>query len=579
MSFDGLVTRAVTNELKEKILGAKIQKISQPSKNDLVLNIYSRGSSFRLLISANNNEARVNLTNKKFENPDSAPNFCMVLRKYISQGKIVDIKQVGLDRIIVFSISSLDEMGFGVSKKLVVEIMGKYSNIILIDEDNRIIDSIKRVNSHMSSVREILPGLTYTLPENNKIDILADGFDKDIKYFDQKLSNSTTPYKFFYTYYTGLSPCFGKEICYRANIDPRIKWDLVSEDEKNKLNDLLYDYINKIKNNDFEACAYLDGEKVKEYYAFRLSHLHFEEKLFDTISEAVEIFYSVNKTNDRVRQIKNDLQRKVKSNIKTVEKKIAILNQNLEKTNDLDDLKKKGDLLAANTYKFEKGMKEVEVEDFYNQGETLKINLDIMLNPWENVNSYYKRYKKIKNSIDFAKNDLPKQKEYLTYLVQLIDYIERAESVDDVEEIRMEIFEENLINKKSKNKQKVKKSNPLHFVTIDNSHIYVGKNSKQNDYITLKLANKNDYFFHVKDLPGSHVILKTENLNENDIKAASYLAAKYSSVRDEDKVDVDYTEKKNVYKAKGAKAGMVYYNNFKTITVNTKNDIDSLIEK
>lgn len=580
MSYDGLVTKAITFEIKKLLLGGKIQKISQPSKNDIILNIYSVGKSYKLLLSANNNEARVHITEKKYENPISPPNFCMVLRKYLNQSKIVDIEQYKMDRVIIFHISSVDEMGFDISNKLIVEIMGKYSNIILTDENYKIIDSIKRVNFKMSSVREILPGLDYKFIESNKINILESDFSLDILKLDKNIADNQNPEKFLYENYLGFSPTIAKDLIYKSNIDPRINWGLVSEDEKQLLNDNLYELRKSLINNTYSPVLYKNSRKHKEFYSFNLSGLGFEKILCKSMSNAIENFYESNKSNDRLRQIKNNLLRKINSQIKLVNKKIDILNKNLNKEKNMDSIRIKGDLLAANVNKLNKGDKEIIVKDFYNNNKDIKISLDSRKNPWENVDSYYKRYKKIKNSIDFAKDDLPKQKDLLEYLNQVSDFVERSESISDLDEIKEELIENKIIKNTTRNKKKTKtKSKPMQFKTVDNSNIYVGKNSRQNDYITLKLANKNDYFFHVRNAPGSHVILKTNLLNENDIKIASYLAASNSSQAKSNKVDVDYTEKKNVNKAKGAKLGMVYYENFKTITVNMDENPKNLYEK
>lgn len=580
MSYDGLVTKAITFEIKKLLLGGKIQKISQPSKNDIVLNIYSVGKSYKLLLSANNNEARVHITEKKYENPISPPNFCMVLRKYLNQSKIVDIEQYKMDRVIIFHISSVDEMGFDISNKLIVEIMGKYSNIILTDENYKIIDSIKRVNFKMSSVREILPGLDYKFIESNKINILESDFSLDILKLDKNIADNQNPEKLLYENYLGFSPTIAKELIYKSNIDPRINWGLVSEDEKQLLNDNLYELRNSLIYNIYSPVLYKNNRKYKEFYSFDLSGLGFEKISCKSMSNAIENFYESNKSNDRLRQIKNNLLRKINSQIKLVNKKIDILNKNLSKEKNMDSIRMKGDLLAANVNKLNKGYKEIILKDFYNNNKDIKISLDSRKNPWENVDSYYKRYKKIKNSIDFAKYDLPKQKDLLEYLNQVCDFVERSESISDLDEIKEELIENKIIKNTSRNKKKTKaKSKPMQFKTVDNSNIYVGKNSRQNDYITLKLANKNDYFFHVRNAPGSHVILKTNLLNENDIKIASYLAATNSSQAKSNKVDVDYTEKKNVNKAKGAKLGMVYYENFKTITVNMDENPKNLYEK
>ncbi|MDU5372376.1 Rqc2 family fibronectin-binding protein [Anaerococcus vaginalis] len=580
MSYDGLVTKAITFEIKKLLLGGKIQKISQPSKNDIVLNIYSVGKSYKLLLSANNNEARVHITEKKYENPISPPNFCMVLRKYLNQSKIVEIEQYKMDRVIIFHISSVDEMGFDISNKLMVEIMGKYSNIILTDENYKIIDSIKRVNFKMSSVREILPSLEYKFIESNKINILESDFSLDILKLDKNIADNQNPEKLLYENYLGFSPTISKELIYKSNIDPRINWGLVSEDEKQLLNDNLYELRNSLINNTYSPVLYKNSRKYKEFYSFDLSGLGFEKILCNSMSNAIENFYESNKSNDRLRQIKNNLLRKINSQIKLVNKKIDILNKNLSKEKNMDSIRMKGDLLAANVNKLNKGYKEIILKDFYNNNKDIKISLDSRKNPWENVDSYYKRYKKIKNSIDFAKDDLPKQNDLLEYLNQVSDFVERSESISDLDEIKEELMENKIIKNTSRNKKKTKsKSKPMQFKTVDNSNIYVGKNSRQNDYITLKLANKNDYFFHVRNAPGSHVILKTNLLNENDIKIASYLAASNSSQAKSNKVDVDYTEKKNVNKAKGAKPGMVYYENFKTVTVNMDENPKNLYEK
>lgn len=580
MSYDGLVTKAITFEIKNLLLGGKIQKISQPSKNDIVLNIYSVGNSYKLLLSANNNEARVHITERKYENPISPPNFCMVLRKYLNQSKIVEIEQYKMDRVIIFHISSVDEMGFDISNKLIVEIMGKYSNIILTDENYKIIDSIKRVNFKMSSVREILPGLDYKFIESNKINILESDFSLDILKLDKNIADNQNPEKLLYENYLGFSPTIAKDLIYKSNIDPRINWGLVSEDEKQLLNDNLYELRNSLINNTYSPVLYKNSRKYKEFYSFDLSGLGFEKILCKSMSNAIENFYESNKSNDRLRQIKNNLLRKINSQIKLVNKKIDILNKNLNKEKNMDSIRMKGDLLAANVNKLNKGDKEIIVKDFYNNNKDIKISLDSRKNPWENVDSYYKRYKKIKNSIDFAKDDLPKQKDLLEYLNQVSDFVERSKSISDLDEIKEELIENKIIKNTSRNKKKtISKSKPMQFKTVDNSNIYVGKNSRQNDYITLKLANKNDYFFHVRNAPGSHVILKTNLLNENDIKIASYLAASHSSQAKSNKVDVDYTEKKNVNKAKGAKLGMVYYENFKTVTVNMDENPNNLYKK
>lgn len=579
MSFDGIVTRKIVNELITKTLGGKIQKISQPSKNDLVLNIYSMGIPYKLFLSANNNEARINLTEKKYENPEKPENFCMVLRKHIGQGKIIDIKQYGLDRVIEISIASIDEMGFDTSKKLIIEVMGRHSNIILTDDSYKIIDAIKRVNEQMSSIRQIFPSLPYERIKSDKIDISENNFTEDIFAISSKIPDGYEPYKIFYTYYEGFSPIVGRELIHRANIDPRLNWGLVSESDKEELNKILYKLRDDIVENNLESYAYRDERKIKEYHTLRLTHLNFTESKYEFMSEAIDNFYSVNKSNDRLDQMKSSLIKKINSHKKSVNKKIKILNSNISKENQAENSKKKADLLAANLYRIDKKSKEIELEDFYNDNNLIKISLNPMKTPRENIDEYYNRAKKIKAAIVYAKNDLPRQENLLSYLNQLEDFVNRSNSISDLEEIREEMVDNKLIKKKGRHKKKSKPSRPFHYKTENGADIYVGKNSKQNDYITLKVARKEDLWFHVKDSPGSHVILKTDEIFDEDIKIAAYLAALNSSLASENKVDVDYTEKKNVNKAKGAKDGMVYYVNFSTITVNLDQNLDQSLKK
>lgn len=456
--------------------------------------------------------------------------------------------------------------------------MGRHSNIILTDDNYKIIDAIKRVNDQMSSVRQIFPSLPYQRIESEKIDISDADFKADIFAISPRIPNGIEPYKVFYCYYEGFSPIIGRELIHRAKIDPRINWGLVSESDKNELNHLLLKLRNDILENKLGAYDYRNERKIKEYHTLKLSHLNFSENSYDLMSKAIDDFYSINKSNDRLDQAKANLIKIINNHKKAVSKKISILNTNISKKNQAENAKKNADLLAANLYRIEEKAKEITIEDFYNQNKPVKISLNPMKTPWENINDYYNRAKKIKTSIAYAQKDLPKQETLLSYLDQLEDFITRVKSISDLEEIREEMIDNKLIKKKNKDKKKSKPSKPLHYKTENGADIYVGKNSKQNDYITLKVARKDDLWFHVKDSPGSHVILKTDKIYDDDIVTAAYLAAINSSLANDNKVYVDYTEKKNVNKAKGAKDGMVYYENFSTIRVNLDQKINFKLE-
>lgn len=569
MSYDGVVTRAVYYELKNLLSGGKLQKIYQPSKNTIILKIYSLGKNYNLFLSANNQESRVNLTKEKYENPEKPFDFCMVLRKHLNQAKILSIKQHLLDRVLIFSFSCLDEMQFTGEKKLIVEIMGKYSNIILTDENFKVIDSIKRVSNKMSSVRQVLPGLKYEFPVNEKIDILEDNFYQDILYLDKSLPNNYDVNRIFYENYAGLSPDFTNLILNDVKFDRNLPWQLITQQEKEDINRIFNIYIQKIRDNDFTPSINITKDKFKNFYAFK--NPCYESTIDDqSMSIIIDEYFLKTKEKDRLRQIKNEIKSKVNLKKKNVEKKIHILNQNINNTDKMEKLKTKADLMAANVHLLSRGMESLKVNNIFSDNSPITLTVDPTKDPWENVNDAYKRYKKLKNSREFALNDLPKQENDLNFLIQMIDYLERAKSISELEEIKDELINNNIIrqNSKDKKRKKIKLSKPIHYITENGIDIFVGKNSRQNDQLTMKFATRDDLFFHVKDFPGSHVILKnSKEVKEEDIKAACFLAAVNSSQRDENKIIVDYTYKKFVKKSKNAKDGMVYYENFKTVTV------------
>lgn len=571
MSFDGVVTKTIVEQLQKLLINGKINKINQPDKNCLIFNVYNNRNNYKLLIDASSNNPRMNITKNNFENPVQAPTFCMLLRKHLQGGNIINIEQFGLDRVIKIDIQSLDELGDFVIKTLVIELMGKYSNIILTyKKDQKIIDSIKRITLDLSRIRQVLPGMTYTNIPDEKIDI-----NKEIVYPSKIISTLEKPVKLsrlFYMNYTGFSPQLGKEICYRANLDFDIKTSDLNKEDLSLIDKVFNDIINSIVNKQYEMNIYRDSSNnYLDFHSVKLNHLGENYTQYDNISDLVDDFYSHTTISDKVGQKISNLQKSLKT----------ILNRNLSK---LEKLKKEevtsadrekykiwADLISANSHTIKKGQTILNAENFYDPNlEIIEIKLNETKSPWENAQFYYKKYSKLKTANKLLKTQIPKLELEIEYINQVLESLKFVNSNNEIDEIRDELENSGYIKRRKKAKTKPKPSTPLHYKNKNNNDIYIGKNNYQNDYLTLKFANKNDYFIHAKDVPGSHVILRGNNITEEDINDASMLAAYYSSQSKEDYVLVDYTLKKNVRKAKHAKPGMVYYDNYETKLVNLK---------
>lgn len=573
MTFDGITTNCIVNELKTLLIGAKINKINQISKDTLIFNIYNK-KSYSIYISANTSSARINITSHKYENPITPPNFCMLLRKHLQQGKIINFYQLDLDRTIVFEISSYDEMGYACVKKLYLEIMGKYSNITLTDDKEKVIDSIKRVSIEMSRVRQIYPGIQFKTMISEKENILDDFNALDKLNIDSNIKLG----KLFYTYYTGFSPIIGKEICYRANLSTNMKYKDLSIDEKNILNKTFLSIVDKIKNGDYSPAIYYEKNKPINFYPLELKHLS-EKKEYESLSACLDDYYLLTEKSDKLGQGVNRLKTILKSKLTKESSRLDSMYQRYEETGERDRLKIEGDLLSSNIQNIKKGMKNIELLNYYD-GSRVNISLDVRKSPWENAQSKYKKSSKLKKSRELLDKAIPKQVKYLNYLRQINLSLDSVTNLRELEEIEEEFEAEGLIKKKKKNKRSHNKENtskPDHY-KYRNFDIYVGKNNKQNDELTLKMANKEDYFFHAKDIPGAHVILRMNGnegkLDDDLIFACAWLAAKNSKNSDEQYVPIDYTLKKNVYKEKGAKLGMVYYKEFKTILSDLTDQFD-----
>lgn len=571
MSYDGIVTHFVVDELKEKLIGGKINKINQPDRNEIHLTVYHNRKNYRLLLGVSSSIPRVYLSSESRKNPLTAPNFCMFLRKQIQSGIIEDIEQDGFDRVIAFRIKTFNELGLPDNKKLIIELMGKHSNLILVKEDHTIIDALKRISKDISRVRQIIPGLSYSTIKDDKWDLEKQGYKNPSELYNEEMDDEKL-FQFFYRHYTGFSPILGRELSNLANLAPSTRLHYIEQEEWERIDKEFYKLYERIIQRDIDPQIILDpeDESFKEFHGLDIRYLGNEKIRFDTISEMLEEYYKKSAVDDRISQKVSSLRKIVQRKYNRDLNKLATMENELIESKDREQYKIFGDLLSANNHRIEKGTKSIEVENFYdpNLGK-ITIPLDHKKSPWENTQHYYKMYSKMKNRHKLLEVQIPKTREELKYISQLLDSMNHITEVGEIEEIREEMIDYGLI-KKRKKKERFEKSKPYHFISSNGQDIYVGKNNRQNDILTLKTANREDYFFHAKDIPGSHVILRNNELNEEDFKEAAFLAAYYSSAGSEKFVDVDFTQKKNVKKSRSAKPGMVYYDHFETVTVSIK---------
>ena len=574
MSFDGIFTKAVVDEIYPLLLNGKINKINQPDKNEINLQIYNK-ENYKLLLSCANNLSRIHLSEKSKKNPITAYNFCMLLRKHLVGGTIKNIYQHKMDRVVCFEIENLNELKELSKKLLIIEIMGKHSNIILVDkESNKIIDAIKHIDSRQSSIREVFPNKDYFFVKDEKENIL----DENYKLPSEILKNSEpiSMKKFFYTNYLGFSPIISYELLNNSNVDSDVNSANLNDEDIKRIDENFVKIVENIKDKNYYPIFIKDEmNNNKDFYCFDLN-LYEKKESIDSLSKLVESFYHNNSLRDRINQKASGFKKILTTKLNRLTNKYLAMNDELLNNQSKEDLKIFADLLSINIYKIEKGMKKVSVENIYDNMKEIEISLDERKSPRENIEAYYKKYKKLKTADEIIKAELPKIEEEIKYIKQILETIEIITELNELSEIEEELISLGYIRKSKKNKQKLEKSKPYIFETDSGALIYVGKNNLQNENLTLKFANKNDIFFHAQDVPGSHVILRGANLTEDDYKIAGFLAGYYSYFKNEGYANVDYTEKKHIRKAKGTGLGMVYYDNYKTLFIDFK---DKLYDK
>ena len=570
MSFDGLFTYTITEELKKVLLNGKITKIHQPYKYDLIFQIRSGGKNHKLFLSAHPSYARLHLTNESYENPSEPPMFCMLLRKHLEGGVIEHIEQPGLERIVIIDVRGRNELGDVTVKRLMIEVMGRHSNIILVDKErDMIVDSIKHLSPAINRHRTVLPGHSYVLPPDQG---KANPFEADEELVLKKLDfNSGKIDQQLVQQFSGISPLFANEVTYRAGLVNR-----------KTVPDAFLSLIKEIKENIISPSIFEQNQK-ELFYMITLSHLtNANQKGFPTISELLDRYYYGKAERDRVKQQGNDLERFMVNEKKKNEKKIKKLSATLDQAEKANEFQLYGELITANIYAINKGSKIAEVINYYDEeNQTIQIPLDPQKTASENAQRYFSKYQKAKNSVEVVHEQIQLAQAEIDYFEGLIQQIESA-SPKDIEEIREELIEGGYLKQRqSRNIKKKKNLKPTleHYLSSDGTEMIVGKNNKQNEYLTNKLAARDDLWLHTKDIPGSHVVIRSNTPSDQTIIEAANIAAYFSKAKNSGSVPVDYTAIRHVKKPSGSKPGFVTYDHQQTVYVTPNEDLVFLLRK
>ncbi len=578
MALDGITLGLVKNELRNYILGSKIDKIHQPSKNELVFILRTRNGGYRLYLSCDGQSPRVHLTRYNLENPKTPPMLCMLLRKRLCGATLVDIKQVNNDRILIFEFDGTTEIGDKTKYYIICEIMGQRSNIILCDNDYKIIDAVKRVDEEKSTVREILPGLKYELPPmQEKCNILTatvDNIVNRVLSYPEKLLS-----KAILECIEGFSPIVAREIAYRTIFDDK-QVSLLSDIEQERLQSEIEIIRNEIGNNKFTLLNSVDGVPFDfSFTNVRQYGNSLSKKSYDSISELLDDFYFEKDKINRTKRKAADLFKLLNSAIERTSRKINNRRLELEKSVNREQIRIYAELITSNQYRLTEKASVYKLENYYDNNNIIEIPANPALSPLQNAQKYFKEYKKAANAEKMLYNLIEDGEQELIYLDTVLDNLSRAESEREIAEIRDELEQGGYLKIKKGNKNKKEKPlPPLEFVSSDGFKILVGRNNVQNDILTLKTAKNYDMWLHIQKYAGSHTIIIADKkeISETAIFEAASIAAFYSKVQNSSSVAVDYTLVKNVKKPVGAKPGKVIYNTYNTIYVTPNKE---LIEK
>ncbi|WP_139489831.1 Rqc2 family fibronectin-binding protein [Brevibacillus dissolubilis] len=566
MAFDGIVTRAVVSEL-QKLIGARIYKIHQPHSSDIVMTIRGQGGNSKLLLSANPTYPRMHLTTEEFVNPQEAPMFCMLLRKHCEGGVIERIEQVDMERIVHIDVKSRDELGDVTAKRIIIEIMGRHSNIILLDTaSNTILDSAHHVSHGVSQYRQVLPGRQFVAPpsqnKKNLLNATEGSFVGELNWNAGKVDKQLVDT------YSGLSPLIAREILHRAKLPTREA--IWREFDR---------FIRQVREGDYQP-QIADTKDKSFFYIGELTHLDGTKVThYPSVSEMLQHFFQDKAMRDVVKQRVHDLIRIVTNEKNKNEKKIEKLEETISEAVDAERFRIYGELITANMHQLQKGQTELTTENWYDEnGGTITIPLDPLKTPSENLQAYYKKYNKAKNSIQVVEEQIQLAKEEFAYLDGILVQLSDA-SLTEAEEIRDELVEQGYLRDRRKRGMKKKKDTRPELDTYYSSEgvqLLVGKNNKQNEYLTNKLALGFETWLHTKDIPGSHVVIRSREFSEETLLEAANLAAYFSKARSSGQVPVDYTLVKHVKKPNGSKPGFVIYDNQRTLYITPD---ESLIER
>ncbi len=580
MAFDGITIANLVKDCNDCLIGSRIYKIAQPEADELLLTLKTEQGQKRLLISAGASLPLFYFTENNKQSPMTAPNFCMLLRKHIQNGRIVSVTQPGLERIVRIEIEHLDELGDLCRKTLVVEIMGKHSNIIFCNQEGKIIDSIKHISGMVSSIREVLPGRDYFIPQTqDKLDPLT---IKKEAFYDALFSKAVPLFKAVYTTFTGFSPLIGQELCHRAKVDADKPASCLETTEKDAICNAFFDIIEQVKSGNFSPCIVYENGAPAEFCALPLSIYDEASSVsYPDISSLLEQYYAQKSTITRIRQKSVDLRKIVQTALERNIKKYDLQVRQMKDTEKKDKYKVYGELINTYGYGLPEGSKSLEALNYYTN-ETITIPLDPTLSPVENAKKYFDKYGKLKRTYEALSELTVSVKEEIEHLESISAALDIALSEEDLVQIKEELIEAGYIRRKGGTKKQKITSKPFHYISSDGYHMYVGKNNYQNDELTFKFATGNDWWFHAKTYAGSHVIVKTngDELPDRTFEEAGKLAAYYSKGRDQEKVEIDYTQKKNVKKPSGSKPGfVVYYTNYSLVMDSDISGITPVQEK
>ena len=575
MALDGVFLRHLKEEIGTSLLGTRVDRVFQPNRDELILAFRGFSAAYKLLISARANSARINLTTIPVENPQQPPMLCMLLRKKLQGAKLLEITQPDLERALMLKFDSVNELGDHVELTLAVEIMGRYSNIILVDENGKIIDALKRVDAEMSSERLVLPGLLYRLPPpQDKLSVLTCTVEEIMARIDA-LPRDMELSKALMSVLQGISPIIAREIENSAGLGHEVYIKSMTPPQRRRTEMYVTTLAETAKNISGTPHMVIDAQNKPKDFAFMDirqygSAMTVVEK--ESFSEMLDAFYAERDQIERMRVKSQDLLRLLANHADRLSRKIANQQAELSACAERDTLRIKGDLLSANMYAIQKGEKSVKLQNFYdeNLGE-IEIALDPALTPQQNAQKYYKSYRKAKTAEEKLTEQIGLAQTELTYIDSVFESLALAENERDLNEIRAELAEQGYVRRKAgkKNQKQPALAAPLKFVTSDGFTVLVGRNNRQNDKLTMKDANNNDIWFHTKNIPGSHTVLVTDGKTptETAMEEAAVLAAQHSRAKDSAQVPVDYTQIRHVSKPQGAKPGMVIYVQYKTVYV------------